>query len=102
LTALLAFGPRYLTEDEFARRHKQRFFGYYRLLAKNLFRAEPAFWDMHRKRLGELGYRLEPGRLVPAVLAEVLSRSLGRWSEVPLKVLNKSVRPFKPVSRTRS
>ena len=73
LTALLQYGAYFLNrfEQEECMRTWQR--EYYTFLAKSaLCMREREFWDFHRNRLVELGHPLQRGKLLMAVLAEIL------------------------------
>jgi glycosyltransferase involved in cell wall biosynthesis len=68
LTALLKYGPAYLSESELSRRLKQWQHDYYFFLAGSAFcLREKAFWQHHRKRLRELGHPLSFIRLAKAM-----------------------------------
>jgi glycosyltransferase involved in cell wall biosynthesis len=73
VSALVTYGPIYLTHEEYELRLEQRMTQYYHILAKNVLRMrEKAFWDYHRDRLANLGQPLNQTRLAKAVLREVL------------------------------
>ena len=73
LDVVLQYGPQYLTPAELDTRKKQVFDRYYRTLGGCVWKLKGRkFWDFHRSRLGELGFRLDRSRLAKAALAEAM------------------------------
>jgi len=71
LTVLLRFGPRLLEPAVYRRRLQNRWNLYYRILAKNVLRwRDTDFWTYHRRRLAQLGYRIDFWKLGVAVMME--------------------------------
>ena len=65
LTALLKHGPFFLTEAEYERRCGERFEAYYGLLAYHAAHLRGReFWRFHRRRLAQLGCRLDWTRVM--------------------------------------
>lgn len=73
LTALVAYGPIYLTREEYDARLQHRLKYYYQKLAKNFLRLRgKEFWEFHRTRLAAIGHPLDRMRLTKAVVSEIL------------------------------
>jgi glycosyltransferase involved in cell wall biosynthesis len=76
LYALVIYGPKYLTDDEFKNRIRHQRLEYFRYLSRQLFRnREPEFWKYHRAKLADVGFPLKRYQLVfglALVLAEAL------------------------------
>jgi hypothetical protein len=101
LTALLHFGPIYLTPAETAREVKAWQREYYVYMAQSVlcFR-EKEFWEYHRKRLKELGHPLSSLKIAQGMLialpeaifhpAHSFSILRGAWSRAMQRVLPKS------------
>lgn len=73
LSDLLEYGPFYLTQTEIERRLRESLDEYYAFLALSAvgFRKR-RFWAYHAKRLRELGYPLNAGKLGKAIGAKLL------------------------------
>jgi len=70
---LLEYGPFYLTQSEIEQRVKERLDHYYHYLAVSAVRLrDKRFWAYHKKRLKELGYPLNAGKLGKAICAKLL------------------------------
>ncbi len=69
LDMLLTYGPRYLTPDEFRQRRADVLREYYSTLGRGLLKMRGAdFWSFHRRRLGDLGLKLEGTRVAQGAL----------------------------------
>ena len=67
LYVLAKYGPKYLDDEELRVRTRNAFSRYYRYLGREVFmRRGKEFWDLHRKKLSELGLPLSKGRLAVA------------------------------------
>ena len=74
LIALKKYGPIYLTEAEYKQRSKDFIDFHYRFLAQQVFEfREKVFWEYQRNELNKLGYSFSWGRVVMAVLREMLN-----------------------------
>ncbi len=76
LEVFLEYGPRYLSEAEFAARKSAVFKEYYRFLGGALLKLRSRkFWQFQRKRLAELGCRLAWHRVLWASVVEAASEA---------------------------
>jgi glycosyltransferase involved in cell wall biosynthesis len=67
---LRAYGPTYLTEQEYARVAARRERAYARFLGESLLRrVPPAFWEFHRRGLATVGGDIDRPRVARAALA---------------------------------
>lgn len=74
LTALLKYGPVFLTPQECRQQEKVWRRDYYEFLARSALRLrERAFWRHHRTRLAQLGHSLSWLALMKALLVECLN-----------------------------
>jgi glycosyltransferase involved in cell wall biosynthesis len=74
LHLLVRYGPIYLSRHEYERALGDLKAGYYRFLARNLFRKADRrrFWAMHREALARMGLPLSRGALLRALAVESL------------------------------
>jgi hypothetical protein len=73
LSALLEYGPFYLTQTEIEQRLKEYLDEYYKFLAISAVHIrDRRFWTFHRNRLKELGHPLSAGKLSKAICAKLI------------------------------
>jgi len=86
LTAAVKFAPIFLSPEEAARKVRIVFASYYQMLAKSALRLRGRdFWEFHRGKLRQCGYRLNRITLARAVgreLLEALTRPRLAWDGV--------------------
>jgi hypothetical protein len=91
---LRAYGPVYLTPDEYERVVRERMAAYYKYLARALLTpARREIWTYHTEALAALGFPVRRPRLVRAMIAEG-----GRALLAPGTNLKKLVRLVRPRS----
>lgn len=75
LQIVVCYGPRYLTAEEFRQRRRAAMKEYYRTLGRGLLNLRGHdFWSFQRKRLGDLGLRLNRARVATAALQVVCAQ----------------------------
>jgi len=73
LSDLREYGKSWLTPDEIERRRDEIVGNYYRFLAARVFNhTDKAFWNYHKKRLGESGHPFSNIKFAKAVCAKLL------------------------------
>jgi glycosyltransferase involved in cell wall biosynthesis len=73
LYILTRYGPKYLSEEEFAYELRKKLRVYYRFLGREAFRMRGSeFWSFHRKKLAAAGYPLSYVRLSACATAHAL------------------------------
>ncbi|MFZ0634791.1 MAG: glycosyltransferase family 2 protein [Candidatus Acidiferrales bacterium] len=109
LEVVTKYGPVYLTKDEWANTSRDYLTKYYGILARNVLRRrDDQFWNFQRKKMLELGYTLDKGRLARAVFREILIDFLHPWSTFRairkwwLKPLNRALRKRDPQAGGRT
>jgi glycosyltransferase involved in cell wall biosynthesis len=84
LKILKAYGPVYLTPDEYAHVLQQRLETYYRFLARAILTTGgPEIWRFHRDGLRSLGFPINRRRLAGALLRQVRRVIASPASELP-------------------
>ena len=77
LTILAKYGSKLLAKEEFESCLRKSLAAHHRTLALNALRIRRRdFWDYHRRRLLQLGLRIDPWKLAGSVVAEIVSRCL--------------------------
>lgn len=70
LYELVTYGARYLSEAELRDRVRSHLNDYYRYLGEQVYRRTGRdFWRLHREKLAEVGYPLNPGRVAIAAVS---------------------------------
>ncbi|MDR7554849.1 MAG: glycosyltransferase family 2 protein [Armatimonadota bacterium] len=73
LDMLRAYGPVYLTHDEYERLWRARVRAYYGFLGQNVLRRRSReFWTYHKERLDDLGLPLTASRVVAGLIREAV------------------------------
>jgi hypothetical protein len=77
LHALVTYGPRYLTDEDFKRMLRQRLRDYYKFLGEEVYRRNGReFWEYHRGKLAAVGHPLSRLRLAAAATSHFLDIAL--------------------------
>jgi glycosyltransferase involved in cell wall biosynthesis len=77
LHELLAYGDKYLSEEELVRMMSLRLKYYYKYLGKQIYRQRGRdFWTFHRTQLARLGYSLSTARVAAAAISYALDIAL--------------------------
>ena len=73
LLVLAKYGPKYLTEEELAECIATHLREYYRYLGRQVSkRREREFWEFHRRKLADLGYPMNRGRVAAHAIAYLM------------------------------
>jgi glycosyltransferase involved in cell wall biosynthesis len=92
LSDLSTYGGNYLTAAEIATRTQKLLDEYYRFLAISAVNLrERKFWNYHSKRLQEVGYPLNRGRLAKAICAKLADLALN-----PKQTVERLLRRYTP------
>lgn len=67
LSALVRFGPHFLSSEEYRRRLAERLSRYYLVLGRSFLRMRPrAYWSLHARRMAEIGLPIRWVRVIAA------------------------------------